>query len=62
MLLERWNIDEKSLSLFTAEDVFDLASRGNVLIRGWGAAHLLHSVPHILSVRVCAPMELMIGI
>lgn len=56
-LLGRWNIDGKSVSLFTAEEIFDLASRGNILIRGWGAAHLLRTVSHVLSVRVCAPME-----
>ena len=35
--LERWAADEKTISIFTAEEVFDLAVRGNVLIRGWGA-------------------------
>lgn len=55
-LLERWNIDRKRVSLFTAEEIFDLAASGNVLIRGWGAAHLLRPVPHVLSVRICAPM------
>jgi cytidylate kinase len=30
---------------------------GNVLIRGWGACYLLRSVPHIVSVRICAPMR-----
>lgn len=61
-LLQRWNIDEKGVSLFTAEEIFELASRGNVLIRGWGAAHLLQSVSHVLSVRVCAPMALRIQV
>lgn len=41
----------------TPEEVFALARRGNVIIRGWGAARLLHPIPHILSVRICAPME-----
>lgn len=54
--MERWRIDRQRVSLFTAEEIFDLASTGNVLIRGWGAAHLLHPVSHVLSVRVCAPM------
>lgn len=56
-LLERWNIDRKRVSLFTTEEIFDLASKGDVLIRGWGAAHLLRPVSHVLSVRVCAPMQ-----
>jgi cytidylate kinase len=54
--MERWRIDRQRVSLFTAEEIFDLASKGDVLIRGWGAAHLLRPVTHVLSVRVCAPM------
>ena len=56
--LERWAADEKTISIFTAEEVLDLAVRGNVLIRGWGATLLLREVSHIPCVRVCAPMEL----
>ncbi|MDH3658506.1 MAG: cytidylate kinase family protein [Alphaproteobacteria bacterium] len=55
-LLERWKLDRKSVSLFTAEEIFELAAKGNVVIRGWGAAHLLRPIAHVLSVRVCAPM------
>jgi cytidylate kinase len=54
---EKWGADEKTISIFTAEEVFDLAEKGNVLVRGWGATHLLHAVAHIPCVRVCAPME-----
>ena len=32
-----------------------LAARGNVIIRGWGATHVLHPIPHIPCVRVGAP-------
>lgn len=56
--IEKWAADEKTISIFTAEEVFDLAVKGNVLIRGWGATLLLRSVPHIPCVRVCAPVEL----
>ena len=56
--IEKWSADEKTISIFTAEEVFDLAVKGNVLIRGWGATLLLRSVPHIACVRVCAPLEL----
>ena len=56
--IEKWAADEKTISIFTAEEVFDLAVKGNVLIRGWGATLLLRSVPHIPCVRVCAPLEL----
>jgi cytidylate kinase len=57
---ERWTADEKSISIFTAEDVLDLAVKGNVLIRGWGATMILRSVSHVPCVRVCAPMDLRI--
>ena len=56
--IEKWAADEKTISIFTAEDVFDLAEKGNVLIRGWGATLLLRAVPHIPCIRVTAPMEL----
>jgi cytidylate kinase len=56
--VEKWAADEKTISIFTAEEVFDLAVKGNVLIRGWGATLLLRAVPHIPCVRVCAPTEL----
>jgi cytidylate kinase len=54
---ERWAADEKTLSIFTQEEILDLAAKGNVLIRGWGAAYLLRSVPHVPCVRVCARLE-----
>jgi cytidylate kinase len=56
--IERWAADEKTISIFTAEEVYDLAVKGNVLIRGWGATVLLRGVAHIPCVQVCAPMEL----
>jgi cytidylate kinase len=56
--IEKWAADEKTISIFTAEEVFDLAVKGNVLIRGWGATLLLRAVPHIPCIRVCAPLEL----
>jgi cytidylate kinase len=56
-LLERWQIDGQKLSRYTAEEILELAARGNVLIRGWGAVSLLRPVPHVLCVRVCAPIR-----
>src|SRR4029079_17260847 len=32
--LEKWAADEKTISIFTAEQIFDLAVKGNVLVRG----------------------------
>lgn len=55
-LFERWKIDSKRLSHYTAQEILELAVRGNVLIRGWGATYLLRSVPHVICVRICAPM------
>jgi cytidylate kinase len=58
--IEKWAADEKTISIFTAEEVYDLAVKGNVLIRGWGGTLLLRDVPHIPRIRVCAPMEVRI--
>lgn len=57
-LRERWQIPSKRLAQYTAEEILELAQRGNVLIRGWGAGVLLREVPHVVRLRVCAPIEL----
>lgn len=41
----------------TPLELLELAAHGNVIIRGWGAVRLLHAIPHVLCLRVCAPME-----
>jgi cytidylate kinase len=56
-LRERWQIGSGRLAQYTAEEVFDLAHKGNVVIRGWGACVLLRDVAHVARVRICAPME-----
>lgn len=58
-LLERLTADKTSLSIFTADEIVNMAAqeRGAV-IRGWGATHLLREVPHAVCVRICAPFEL----
>jgi cytidylate kinase len=55
-LLELWKIDSKRLSRYTAQENLELAIKRNILIRGWGATYLLRLVPHVVCVRVCAPM------
>jgi cytidylate kinase len=55
--VEKWAADEKTISIFTAEEVYDLAVKGNVLIRGWGATLLLREVPHIPCIQIAAPMR-----
>ena len=58
-MLERLTADKTSLSIFTADEIFAIASQGKgAVIRGWGATHLLRDVPHAVCVRVCAPFEL----
>lgn len=55
---ERLTTDKTSLSIYTADETFALAESDRVaVIRGWGATHLLRPVPHVVSVRVCAPFE-----
>ena len=54
-LLERWGTDEANLTLFKSEEILALAAKGNVIIRGWGATHVLHPIAHIPCVRVGAP-------
>ncbi len=60
-LMERWKIDGRRLSYFTRDEILELAAEGNVLIRGWGSIRLLRPIPHVLCVRVCAPMEFRIA-
>lgn len=57
-LRERLQVGSKRLARYTAEEILDLANRGNVLIRGWGASVILRDVPHVARVRVCASKEI----
>jgi len=56
-LIERWGTDEASLALFKVEEILELAAKGNVIIRGWGATHVLRPIPHIPCIRVGAPFK-----
>jgi cytidylate kinase len=59
---ERLTTDKTSLSIFTADETFRFLRDGSTgVIRGWGAVHLLHDIPHVIRVRVCAPLEVRIG-
>ena len=61
-LWERLTTDRTSLSIFTADETFRFLKDGKTgVIRGWGAAHLLRNIPHVVRVRVCAPLETRIG-
>lgn len=61
-LLQKWRIDSKRLSRFTAQEILELAEQGKTLIRGWGATHLLRDVPHAICIRICAPMSFRIQV
>ncbi|HUP30433.1 MAG TPA: cytidylate kinase family protein [Usitatibacter sp.] len=55
---ERLTTDRTSLSIFTADETFRFLRDGSTgVIRGWGAAHLLKNIPHVIRIRVCAPLE-----
>ena len=57
-LLERLSSDKTSLCIYTAEETFRLLrDPETAVVRGWGAVHLLKSVPHVVRVRICAPFE-----
>lgn len=56
-LLDRLRVGSKRLAHYTAEEILELANRGDVLIRGWGSCVVLRGVPHVVRVRVCAPKE-----
>jgi cytidylate kinase len=54
---ERLTADETSMAIYTASELLALAESNSVaVIRGWGAAHLLRPIGHVICVRVCAPM------
>lgn len=54
-LRERLSTDKQQVAVFTAEEVFSLARRGNIVLRGWGATLLLRPVPHVVCVRITRP-------
>ena len=55
---ERLTTDQTSMAIFTADETLALAESDDVaVIRGWGSAHLLRPVRHVICVRVCAPLK-----
>jgi cytidylate kinase len=56
-LVERFTTDRERVAVYTAEEVFALADKGNVVLRGWGATCLLRPVPHVVSVRITRPLR-----
>ena len=61
-LWEKLTTDRTALSIFTADETFRfLRDDSTGVIRGWGAVHLLRNIPHVIRVRICAPLETRIG-
>jgi len=56
-MVERLTTDQGSVALYSAEELFALADRGNVVLRGWGATCLLRPVPHVVCVRVTRSLK-----
>lgn len=60
-ILDRLTSEKSSLSIYTADETFRFLRNGETgVLRGWGATHLLRFVPHVIRVRVCAPIALRI--
>jgi len=57
-LIERLTADQERMAIYTAQEVFALADKGNVVLRGWGATCLLRPVKHVVRVRVTRPLNL----
>lgn len=57
-LIERLTADQERMAVYTAQEVFSLADKGNVVLRGWGATCLLRPVKHVVRVRVTRPLKL----
>ncbi|RYY70682.1 MAG: cytidylate kinase-like family protein, partial [Comamonadaceae bacterium] len=55
--MERRDVNRRELTLYTSEEIFAHAERGNVVLRGWGATCLLRPVQHVLRVRVTRPFD-----
>ena len=51
-LIERVTTDTARVALYSAEELYELANQGNVVLRGWGATCLLRAVPHVVCVRI----------
>lgn len=51
-LVERLSTDQERVAVYTAQEVFALADKGDVVLRGWGATCLLGPVRHVVRVRV----------
>ncbi len=51
-LVERLSTDQQRVAVYTEQELYTLAARGNIVLRGWGATAVLRNVPHVVTVRV----------
>jgi cytidylate kinase len=56
-LVERLRTDSHRVAVYTAMEVFALAEKGNIVLRGWGTTCLLRPVSHVVTVRITRPFE-----
>jgi cytidylate kinase len=56
-LVERLTTDQERVAVYTAQELFTLAEKGNVVLRGWGATCLLRPVQHVVTVRITRPFQ-----
>jgi cytidylate kinase len=56
-LWDRWQVGPTRISRYTAREILELALGGKVIIRGWGGAQVLRHIPHVVKVRIRAPIE-----
>lgn len=55
--IERMRADRDAMAIFTAEEVLEVAERGNVVLRGWGSTCLLRPIRHVVTVRITRPFD-----
>jgi cytidylate kinase len=56
-VIERFTADREAVAVYTAQEVLDVAAKGNVVLRGWGATALLRAVPHVPCIRIMRPFD-----
>jgi cytidylate kinase len=56
-VLERFTADREAVAVYTAQEVLEVAAKGNVVLRGWGATALLRAVPHVPCIRIMRPFD-----
>jgi hypothetical protein len=45
------------MAVYMTEELLDVAARGDIVLRGWGATCVLRQVPHVVCVRVTRSFE-----